>query len=249
MKPSIAITSTVMIIAAVSFKLYSTVPKAIEKTAVAIEIDGIANEPVWQTQVWNPINQLWLGEQPTTTDFSGQFKLVWNEHALYLLAQITDDVLFDQTATPTERYWDDDCLEIFIDADRSGGNHLYNHNAFAYHLALDNQAVDIGLDKQVHVLDHIDSQWQRNEHGQLIWEVAIQLYSDSFNEAKPDSTAPLILQSQMEIGFMLAYCDNDGSDTREHFIGSYTIEPVNGDKNRGYIDASTFEPWILLNNQ
>ena len=42
------------------------------------------------------------------------------------------------------------------------------------------------------------------------------------------------------MGFMLAYCDNDGSDEREHFIGSHDIEPVNGDKNLGYIDARVF---------
>jgi len=42
------------------------------------------------------------------------------------------------------------------------------------------------------------------------------------------------------MSFMLAYCDNDGSDEREHFIGSHDIEPVNGDKNLCYIDASVF---------
>ena len=36
--------------------------------------------------------------------------------------------------------------EIFIDEDNSGGNHQFNFNAFAYHIALDNQAVDIGFE-------------------------------------------------------------------------------------------------------
>jgi hypothetical protein len=48
---------------------------------------------------------------------------------------------------PLVQYWDDDCLEIFLDEDFSGGDHQYNHNAFAYHVSLDNQAIDIGTDK------------------------------------------------------------------------------------------------------
>ena len=40
------------------------------------------------------------------------------------------------------------------------------------------------------------------------------------------------------MGFMLAYCDNDGSELREHFVGS---EFAAGDrKDRGWIDAGLF---------
>lgn len=42
------------------------------------------------------------------------------------------------------------------------------------------------------------------------------------------------------LGFMLAYCDNDGSKEREHFIGSTDIKAVNGNKNLGYITADVF---------
>lgn len=45
---------------------------------------------------------------------------------------------------------------------------------------------------------------------------------------------------------MLAYCDNDGSASREHFIGSVAIEPKNGDKNLGYKDAGVFAPLTLV---
>ena len=41
-------------------------------------------------------------------DFSGRFKLLWDEHYLYLMAEITDDILFDQHADPLKLYWDDD---------------------------------------------------------------------------------------------------------------------------------------------
>ena len=40
------------------------------------------------------------------------------------------------------------------------------------------------------------------------------------------------------MGFAIAYCDNDHSVEREHFIGSEVVEGT--DKNRGWIDADIF---------
>ena len=36
----------------------------------------------------------------------------------------------------------------------SGGNHQFSHNAFAYHLSLDNQAIDIGTDQKARSYSH-----------------------------------------------------------------------------------------------
>ena len=52
------------------------------------------------------------------------------------------------------------------------------------------------------------------------------------------------LEEQKEIGFAIAYCDNDQSEERENFIGSVPIKGKN--KNRGWIDAGVFEKFILL---
>ncbi|MEM1412690.1 MAG: hypothetical protein AAGH19_10070, partial [Pseudomonadota bacterium] len=38
----------------------------------------------------------------------------------------------------------------------------------------------------------------------------------------------------------LGYCDADSPAGREHFVGDVDIEPVDGDRNRGYIDADVF---------
>ncbi len=98
-----------------------------------IQIDGLANEVSWQLAKWQPIDNLILGTEPSKDDFSGRFKIMWDEEQLYLLVEITDDILFDQHADPRHLYWDDDCLEVFLDEDASGGNHQYNFNAFACH--------------------------------------------------------------------------------------------------------------------
>ena len=212
----------------------------------SVRIDGQASEPVWDRAEWRSLDKHILGEDPDPDDFSGRYKLLWDEQHLYLLAEITDDVLFDQHADPLLRYWDDDCLEIFLDEDASGGIHQFDYNAFAYHIALDNQAVDIGgqLDDGspdfLLLNDHLNSLWRRQSERPhtIVWEVAIRLFDDDF---VPDGTSqPVELTAGKLIGFMLAYCDNDGSVEREHFIGSHDIEPVNGDKNLGYITADVF---------
>lgn len=219
--------------------------------STAPQIDGVANEPSWQQSTWYNIDVPTIGGMPDKADFSGRYKLTWDHEALYLLAEIHDDVLFDQHADPLVGYWSDDCLEIFIDEDKSGGDHLNNYNAFAYHVALDNQAVDIGPDGKdggmaLLLNDHIESAWKRSSTPPHViqWEVKINVYPDSFHHERP--VAPVKLTTNKTLGFMLSYCDNDGSASREHFIGSHPIEPVNGDMNRGYIDASVFDTLILI---
>lgn len=210
-------------------------------------IDAVADEAVWQQAVWHDIDQLILGQQPSAEDFSGRFKVVWTKEHLYLLVEITDDILFDQHADPLKSYWDDDCLEIFIDEDHSGGEHQFNFNAFAYHIALDNQAVDIGpnyQDGQTQFLllnQHVESRWQRQSEGdnRIVWEVRLEVHDASFSVSEA-SNSRVSLTDGKTMGFMLAYCDNDGSKEREHFVGSEAIKAVNGDKNLGYKTADVF---------
>lgn len=242
--------------------IFATTGQALEakQTQVAPAIDGVMDS-LWQTATWQPLNHHILGAMPSAEDFSGRFKVMWDKNKIYLLAEIQDDVLFDNHPDPLKAYWDDDCLEIFIDEDRSGGEHQFNFNAFAYHVALDNQAVDIGYktkDGQPDFMllnDHLKSAWKRQAMAphKLIWEVALDVYDDSFDYVttkagtkKFNDAKPVTLTTNKELGFMLAYCDNDGSASREHFIGSVSIEPKNGDKNLGYKDAGVFAPLTLV---
>lgn len=217
-----------------------------------VEVDGLMQEKVWQQSKWHPLFEEMLGRKVASDDFSGRFKIAWDKGYLYLVAEITDDILFDQHADPLYLYWDDDCLEIFLDEDRSGGNHQFNYNAFAYHVALDNQSVDIGEQTPnnpepfLTLNDHVTSVWKRSKEApnKIIWELAIKVYDDTF---KPGNDAkPVELEVGKKLGFMLAYCDNDGSKQRENFVGSTVINPVNGDKNLGYITADVFADLVLV---
>ena len=213
------------------------------KARVAPNPDGYADEHAWNEAKWQPINHLWLGSAQSKEDFQGRFKVVWTDDKLYILAEIVDDVLYDGHRDPLIQYWDDDCLEVLIDENFSGGDHQFNHNAFAYHLSLDNQAVDIGTDqKPRNYSHHVESRWTQNEKN-IIRESAISIYDDTY-EDDSDNNSPIKLFNGKEMGLMLAYCDNDGAVLRENFIGSESV--ATGAKDRGWIDAGIFGSLVLV---
>lgn len=206
-------------------------------------VDGNPGDRVWRRAPWHDISHRWLGPEYTADDFQGRYKVVWTRDKIYLLVEVVDDILFDSHRDPLVQYWDDDCLEIFVDEDFSGGNHQYNHNAFAYHMSLDNRAIDIGTDEKPHDYSHhVESRWRA--HGnKLVWEVAIDVYPDTYVDGS-DKNAPVKLHAGKVIGLMIAWCDNDGSELRENFIGS---ESAPGEhKDRGWIDAGIFGSVVLV---
>lgn len=205
-------------------------------------VDGVANESVWRLASWQSLDHRWLGPEYSKQDFQGRFKVVWTKYKLYIMAEIVDDILIDTHRDPLKQYWDDDCLEIFLDEDFSGGEHQYNHNAFAYHMSLDNQAIDIGTDKLAkNYTHHVESQWKQ-QGNKLVWEVSIDVYTDAYNDSATDNQ-PVELSAGKIMGLLLAYCDNDGSALRENFIGS---EFAPGEeKDRAWKDAGLFGKLIL----
>ncbi len=215
---------------------------AAPRATTEIRIDGNANEAAWRNAEWRELKYRWLGPEYTSEDFNGRFKLVWTPERIYLLAEIEDDILFDSHRDPLVQYWDDDCLEIFVDEDFSAGEHQFSHNAFAYHMSLDNRAIDIGTDGEKRdYTDHTESRWR--QHGdKVIWEVAIDIYDDSYVD-DADTNVPVKLEAGKVLGLMVAYCDNDGSELRENFIGSESVPT--GPKDRGYIDAGLFGKVVL----
>ncbi|QFU77347.1 sugar-binding protein [Halioglobus maricola] len=215
-------------------------------------IDGIDSDSVWQAGEWRPIDKPMVGTLPAADDFSARYKLRWDERNLYLLVEITDDVLIDSTPNPLERYWEDDTLEVFVDADASGGDHLENHNALAYHIALDGNVVDIAPPGRADAKaapalfnEHLDSAWSRSASApfKLIWELRVSIYTPGSGDA---NLQRLSLSPGHQLGFMVGYCDSDSSDGRENLYTDVEIAPINGDRNRGYIDADTFATLTLI---
>ncbi len=200
-------------------------------------IDGIPGDSCWRNLPWYPLDQIWLGDSIDPQDFSGKYKLTWSEDYLYILAEITDDTLIDIHPDGLVKYWDDDCLEIFVDEDASGGNHQYSYNAFAYHIALDGKVVDIRPDSSFAYFNEHCTTRRVSKGNVSTWEVAVNIYGGKKYSGTGENI-PKSLKAGKKMGFALAYCDNDHSAERENFIGSVRVEGT--DKNRGWIDAGIF---------
>ena len=215
------------------------------KANTPLTIDGVADEAIWEQARWQNLAHRWLGPEYSAEDFQGRYKVVWTEDKIYILGEIVDDILIDTHRDPLIQYWDDDCLEIFLDEDFSGGDHQFNHNAFAYHMSLDNQAIDIGTDEQPHNYSHhVESRWKQ-QGDKIVWELAIDVYQQDYVDGS-NKNMPIKLSAGKIMGLMLAYCDNDGSELRENFVGSESVPT--GPKDRGWIDAGLFGALILVDS-
>lgn len=216
-----------------------------QKTDKAPDIDGISSDDCWEQADWYPLNQRWLGQEFTEEDFQGRYKLSWNESKLYLLVEILDDKLVDTHPEWNQDWWNDDCVEIFLDEDDGNDLHQFNHKAFAYHVALNcKDVVDLGPDQQPHLYNNHITAARKTEGNTSVWEFAIDIYSDDFVDGQTNT--PVKLFEDKKMGFALAYCDNDTSKTRENFIGSI---PVTGEtdeeRDQGWKDAGIFNTLIL----
>ncbi len=200
-------------------------------------IDGKNDDACWKSANMYLMDKLWVGKLPHAMDYMGRYKVSWDSAYLYVLAEVFDDSLVDTHPDGLVQYWDDDCLEIFVDEDRRGGNHQYNYSAFAYHISLDGKFVDIGPDSVAHYY---------NDHGEVAisqkeklttWEVKLKLFPATYKDSAVN--IPVKLNEGKILGFAIAYNDNDTKPTRENMMGSVEVKP-NPDKNRGWIDASVF---------
>ena len=250
---NVSLTTLFMLFVFQAHSAYSKESHAPERTEYfapyagkAIKVDGIADESIWQSAKWQNLDQRWLGPEFSKEDFQGRYKVVWSKSKLYILTEIVDDILIDTHRDPLTQYWDDDTLEIFLDEDFSGGDHQYNHNAFAYHMSLDNQAIDIGTNKLAQSYSHhVESRWLQ-QGNKLFWELGIEIYQDNYQDVlqgKDDNNKAIELFAGKVMGLMVAYCDNDGSELRENFIGSESAAGKSPD--RGWKDAGMFGKLIL----
>jgi hypothetical protein len=223
---------------------YDTLYAYLSKTPVVI--DGIADDECWAEAQWHPIDQVWIpyGATMDEGDFQGRFKLAWDSLYLYLLAEIVDDSLSDDHADPLQNWWDDDCLEIFLDENRSKGNHERNNNAFAYHVSIFYDAIDMNTSGSgVNYKSNLEVVMDTAADDTYIWEAAIKNYSAAFNISDPEASRVYLYHHKL-MGFSLAYCDNDETTARENFIGSAYMTAQHANDN--YITADYFGSLLLV---
>jgi hypothetical protein len=218
-----------------SFKAY--------KSKSPIQIDGCSKDAIWSSADWYDMNYLWMGNQVDSTDYHGRFKLSWDSRYLYILVEVIDEKLNPTLINGLENYWKGDYVEVFIDEDQSGGNHKFNHQAYAYHVSTEGHAIDKNtLQETVFFDDHVEV--VRSQKGdKYLWEMAIKLFDKQFNENSTNNI-PVEIFAQKSIGFSIAYGDNDGNNSRENFMGSKKTHGNNNDD--GYINSDVFGSIVFV---
>lgn len=212
------------------------------RATTAPVIDGVM-DPVWNQASWAAIDVFWLGTQrPAAQDFSGRYKAMWDAGNLYLLFDITDDALMDASADPLVRYWDDDSVEIFIDENKSGGNHQYNTSAWAYHVSTLGDVVDFTNSTTPKLLNSHITVRRISQGSKHLWEMSMRVYGDNYDDNKINT--PITLFAGKQLGFSVCYNDNDSSAQRESMVGS--VDTQGHKDNLGYIDASVFGSMSLV---
>ena len=115
-------------------------------------------------------------------DYHGKFKLAWDNDYLYVLVEIIDDYLNPTLENGLENYWKGDYVELFIDEDKSGGNHKFNHQAFAYHVSTEGHAIDKSINEKTIFLDDNINVERIQEGHTYSWEMAIKLFDKTFDD-------------------------------------------------------------------
>jgi len=242
-------------------------------------IDGNGSDAAWEKAEWRDIKYAWMyqspmslptgaavdsnGAIPKTADFSGRFKVVWTADRLYILAEIIDDIIYTPSANPTQSPEKNDCLELFIDENASGGTRTSDggNNFFTYHMNFDG----------VNVADWIGNRNElRNSHFKYvinkdaaahtyIWEIEMKVFNSSYplNSTPPVDPADTLvtLTEGKKMGFAVAYCDNDNNahggnstqiDNRDHFIGSMFVKgSTDNERNVSYQNSDQYAKLYL----
>ena len=218
------------------------------------QIDGLINDVAWNEAKWQNIDQVWIpyGAVVDSTDYYGHYKVVWSPESnlLYFLFEIYDDVWVDGFEFKgTNDSYNYDIIEVFIDQDHSGGDHLFDdpvagtnaENAFTYHIPIDFppedsvnsnfMAIDIDGTNWAHSItmnyaDHFPEFVLRKNGDKYCWEFSLKVYNDTYDNNNPEASR-VNLKSEDIIGLSVAYCDNDSQieipKERDNFFGSVFV--------------------------
>jgi regulation of enolase protein 1 (concanavalin A-like superfamily) len=96
------------------------------RTSLVPVIDGIV-DGIWGAASAYEIKNVTMGTAPTAADLSATYKTLWDGVNLYLLVEVSDQTLVNDSGTT---WYADDGVEIFIDGDNSRGSTYDGVNDF-----------------------------------------------------------------------------------------------------------------------
>lgn len=219
-------------------------------TVTIPEIDGNGDDTCWNKADWAPIDQVWIGNAVSETDYSGKFKVMWTPDRLYLLIQVVDDSLRLQPtgiADVCSNIYNYDCTEIFIDENHSRDvNYSGTYRAIAYHMDTTHVCYYIGgTAGWVRLDEHLNYKMKRVASHTFEYEYELKVFNDTY--VHNSQNTPVQLTPGKLLGWSVAYNDNDIGSTRQNMFGSQFIEGT--DKNISYYNASAFGELKLVGGE
>ncbi len=156
-----------------SQKVWGTKGATIVRAATPPVIDGNEDE-VWSAAPKYKLDNVIYSPLSSPNDLSADFRAMWDANNLYLLVDVTDDVLVNDTrpdqyvTLPTGStdipWWYDDCVEVYIDADNSKSNQYDNDDA-QYHFDWDRTNPTMGVHKQHGRMENVEFAIKTTEKG------------------------------------------------------------------------------------
>ena len=180
------------------------------------------------------------------------------------LVEITDDVISDAYKLgQTADIYNFDMIEVFIDQDKSGGEHIFDtnttnaENAFAYHIFAKQPESDPST-TEYYVTDLAGTGWNNRKDPSYVdhlpefslgridnvstYEFSLIVYNDTYSESNKE-TSRVTLQKNTEMGLSLAANDDDEPEIdpskteRDNMIGSVAVKKENNN-----------DHWMLAND-
>ncbi|MBN2018842.1 MAG: tetratricopeptide repeat protein [Sedimentisphaerales bacterium] len=122
-------------------KLRWEAPATIMPTSMPPVIDG-NEDGVWAgANSYKIANSLFVPPS-SPNDLSASYKAMWDENNLYVLVDVADDVLKNDSGP--DQWWFDDSVEVYIDADNSKSNQ-YDNDDVQYHFSWDRTRPTMGV--------------------------------------------------------------------------------------------------------
>lgn len=124
-------------------RIHATIRQAAQPPA----IDGV-EEGLWSGARAYKMDNVIYSAPSSDADFSARYKTLWDAKNLYVLVDVTDDNL--KNDSDPESWYQDDCVEVFIDADNSKSGE-YDDNDFQFHFNWDKTKPTMGETKHGNV--------------------------------------------------------------------------------------------------
>lgn len=174
-----------------------------QKTNQNIIIDGMEDEIFKSVAVEN-VDKTIIGTPVSQDDFSAGFKGLWDETALYMFVNVTDESL----QSGGELTWQDDAVEFYIDADNSK-NETYGENDFQFRFSWNSTTPE---ETKHNAIDGIEY-------------IMVEVESGYVLEAKiPWSLMGVTVEENSFIGFDLHINDSDVSGVRDTKIAWHSTQ-------------------------